>query len=1040
MFFQKQNFKIIGYLRKQIGLFVVFVLLLTGLFSYTRVGTPEQVHAATSSNLNIQARLYSASGNIVPDGYYNIEFKMYDASGGGSLLWTETWYDSNGVTAGNDNRVRVVNGYMSVQLGTQTSLPSVNWDDDIWISLNVGGTTQTATPTWDGEMSPRIKLTAVPFAQAARNLRSGNTSTASTNSGNISIQTGNATGATSNSGNITLDVGTATGTAGTISVGTANTSGITIGRVGVITDIAGNLTVSGSQFTNSGSTLNSAQALGNFATGGSIGSAATTVDVDTAFTINQTTAGQTLSLPTPTNTAAGRLVYVLNIGSVSFTMHGVTIPSGYGQIYVWNGSNWLLGASGGGAAITLQSAYDGGNTITSSDARDLSVALADTSTDANFLVNIASGSTSEFKIQANGTDVLQIGSAGQLQLDTQGVTGGILLGGDTNIYRSAANTLKTDDDFAVGNNLTVIASSGNLSTSGNISTTGTGTITSAGLLTGQAGLTVTGAAVNLNASSNFGTSINTGTSTGAVAIGNNTGNTAITIDSGTSAINIGTGNQSRSVNIGTGAGATVQNVTIGSNSSTSTLSLLGGNNSSSISIQAAANGTASINTLNGVTTQIGGTTAGNVLNLRNGSSFSLDGVAGSTYDIGTSTTTGTIAIGGTAQTGTTTFGRSTATNTINLGAVAGSGNTQTINIGTSATGGSTTNINIGSTIAGTTAIQGATTITGRTSGSTTALTVGNSTSTGNIAVFNDNSTAVAIIADGGATSFQNSANSTAAFRIQSADGTTLFNTDTTNSKIDVNSRLSVTADGASSSNLVANPSLESGLTGWNCNVACPPFTFTTTTSWFTAGAQAGWYKVNSAGQGGVNTDTGASGMPVSAGVTYFARADINVIQAHTNGAQIRIDWYNSGGALLSSSSSTAQTGTGVKVLSVNATAPAGAAYASIALGTLVGGPLNDVEFYWDSVSMTSTAAFDVKNSIGTVLFSADTVNMNVNVNGSALFKNQSNSTTAFQIQNAAGTSNLFVADTTNTRIGIGATPANSLLTIGTNIISKWSAT
>ncbi|MEX2055042.1 MAG: hypothetical protein WD972_02570, partial [Candidatus Andersenbacteria bacterium] len=43
-----------------------------------------------------------------------------------------------------------------------------------------------------------------------------------------------------------------------------------------------------------------------------------------------------------------------------------------------------------------------------------------------------------------------------------------------------------------------------------------------------------------------------------------------------------------------------------------------------------------------------------------------------------------------------------------------------------------------------------------------------------------------------------------------------------------------------------------------------------------------------------------------------------------------------------------------------------------------------------------------------------------------------NSTTAFQVQNAAGTSNLLVADTTNTRIGIGATPANSLLTIGTN--------
>ncbi|MDL2342456.1 MAG: hypothetical protein QFB87_05265 [Patescibacteria group bacterium] len=50
----------------------------------------------------------------------------------------------------------------------------------------------------------------------------------------------------------------------------------------------------------------------------------------------------------------------------------------------------------------------------------------------------------------------------------------------------------------------------------------------------------------------------------------------------------------------------------------------------------------------------------------------------------------------------------------------------------------------------------------------------------------------------------------------------------------------------------------------------------------------------------------------------------------------------------------------------------------------------------------------------------------------ALFQNTTNSATAFQIQNAAGTSNLLVADTSNTRIGIGAAPANSLLTVGTN--------
>lgn len=51
--------------------------------------------------------------------------------------------------------------------------------------------------------------------------------------------------------------------------------------------------------------------------------------------------------------------------------------------------------------------------------------------------------------------------------------------------------------------------------------------------------------------------------------------------------------------------------------------------------------------------------------------------------------------------------------------------------------------------------------------------------------------------------------------------------------------------------------------------------------------------------------------------------------------------------------------------------------------------------------------------------------------GQVLLQNSVDSTKAFQIQNVAGT-NLFSVDTVNTRVGIGAAPATSLLTIGTN--------
>ncbi|HUP26389.1 MAG TPA: hypothetical protein VM124_01940, partial [Candidatus Limnocylindrales bacterium] len=120
--------------------FVLFFVALTGVFLYTRMGTPARVQAATSSTLNFQARLLTGAGGIVADGSYNVQFNLYNVSSGGSSLWSETYYDSNGVTAGNDNRVNVRAGYLSVSLGSQTAFPALNWDQDLWLTMNIGGT------------------------------------------------------------------------------------------------------------------------------------------------------------------------------------------------------------------------------------------------------------------------------------------------------------------------------------------------------------------------------------------------------------------------------------------------------------------------------------------------------------------------------------------------------------------------------------------------------------------------------------------------------------------------------------------------------------------------------------------------------------------------------------------------------------------------------------------------------------------------------------------------------------------------------------
>ena len=108
--------------------FVVFLSLFSlSVYTYTRVSGDSQVQAAVSSNLNFQARLYNSSGSTVPDGFYNLEFKLFDApsssgssqgscTGDVNCLWTETR------TGG--NVVRVVNGYFTVNLGSVTSFPT----------------------------------------------------------------------------------------------------------------------------------------------------------------------------------------------------------------------------------------------------------------------------------------------------------------------------------------------------------------------------------------------------------------------------------------------------------------------------------------------------------------------------------------------------------------------------------------------------------------------------------------------------------------------------------------------------------------------------------------------------------------------------------------------------------------------------------------------------------------------------------------------------------------------------------------------------
>ena len=155
---------------------LVIVLMIFSFFSPI-------VFAAFNKQINYQGKLTDASNVAVPNGTYNMEFKLYTVSTGGTAIWTETRTSPNQVT--------VTNGLFSVMLGSVSSLAGVDFNQTLYLGVNIGGT--GATPVWDGEMAPRKILGAVPAAFTAEtvtgasqpNITSLGTLTGLTVSGNV---------------------------------------------------------------------------------------------------------------------------------------------------------------------------------------------------------------------------------------------------------------------------------------------------------------------------------------------------------------------------------------------------------------------------------------------------------------------------------------------------------------------------------------------------------------------------------------------------------------------------------------------------------------------------------------------------------------------------------------------------------------------------------------------------------------------------------------------------------------------------------------
>lgn len=135
--------------------------VLSGVF-----GIGETVHAAAGINrqINYQGRLFDSTGVPVADGSYSIKFSIYNVESGGLLLWTAsgTSFTPIGIP------VTVTDGLFSLNLGDASAGQhafgaNLDWyQNELYLGVTVAS---------DAEMTPRKRLTAVPYAFSAENIQ-----------------------------------------------------------------------------------------------------------------------------------------------------------------------------------------------------------------------------------------------------------------------------------------------------------------------------------------------------------------------------------------------------------------------------------------------------------------------------------------------------------------------------------------------------------------------------------------------------------------------------------------------------------------------------------------------------------------------------------------------------------------------------------------------------------------------------------------------------------------------------------------------------
>lgn len=320
---------------------IVLLALLAAFLAWSFLA-PAQAATGINQQISFQGKLVNSSGVNIPDGVYNLEFKIYqdgtNQGVGSTLKWTEDYLVSA------SQGVQITAGTFQVNLGSITAFSGIDWNQNtLWLSMNVGGTASTVS--WDGEMKPYVRLTSVPYAL---------------NSGLV--------GGLSASQLVQLNPGSQQ-TGGINVSGAVSASGVTA------------------------SSLNTAGIVTNTAAGA----------LGTVAVVPVANGGTGIS-----NYAIGDLLYANGTNSIA-KLSDVAA----GSCLVSGGVNTAPAWGSCASGITLQSAYNSGNTISESAGRNLTISAAAVPT--NDMLAISNAGQPVTTAGVNGLSVNYVGGAAAVE-------------------------------------------------------------------------------------------------------------------------------------------------------------------------------------------------------------------------------------------------------------------------------------------------------------------------------------------------------------------------------------------------------------------------------------------------------------------------------------------------------------------------------------------------------------------------------------------------------------------------------------------------